>query len=290
MNTGISIAISFYNTADYLDFSIKSVLNQTFTDWELILVDDGSTDSSLSIARYYEMNDSRIKVFSDGQNKGVPVRLNEISRIAKYPIIARMDADDIMCPTRIEQQFLFLLNNPDIDLVASRCITIDSRNKVYGIKGKEGIIGKDEMIYTNPIMNPSIMGRTSWFMQNPYNEKMVRAEDYELFVRTLFSTTPPTIYVLPDLLMFYRDLGLPYLNKYLKTSVGMREIYHDLKCNRHLPLFLIYVLYIRSYLKDFMYIIIFKLKWDDFFFTKKHVTLSNSEKIEYQALLNKSVL
>ncbi|MCW1511070.1 glycosyltransferase family 2 protein, partial [Acinetobacter baumannii] len=97
----ISIGIPFYNAENFLANAIQSVINQSFKDWELILVDDGSTDKSLDIAREFEKKDNRIKVISDGLNLKLPARLNQIITISKYDFIARMDADDIMHPDRL---------------------------------------------------------------------------------------------------------------------------------------------------------------------------------------------
>ena len=102
MCTLVTIGIPFYNASQFLEYAIKSVINQTYTNWELILVDDGSTDDSLSIARSF--NDQRIKILSDGVNKGLVSRLNEIILNSRGSYIARMDADDIMHFERIEKQ------------------------------------------------------------------------------------------------------------------------------------------------------------------------------------------
>ena len=120
----ISIGIPFYNAEAYLEDAIKSVLAQTFQEWELILVDDGSSDGSLDIAKKYEQLDSRIRVISDGLNKKLPTRLNEIIKEAKFNLIARMDADDLMDIERLEKQYAFLSANPEYDLLQQVCIQL----------------------------------------------------------------------------------------------------------------------------------------------------------------------
>ena len=107
---GITIGLPFYNAENYLELAIKSVFAQTYQDWELILMDDGSTDRSLEIAK--SINDPRVSVYSDGKNKKLAARLNEIVRLAKYDYLARMDADDLMSTKRIETQMNILKNNP----------------------------------------------------------------------------------------------------------------------------------------------------------------------------------
>jgi len=107
----ISIGISIYNAEKYLVDAINSVLEQTYENWELVLVDDGSTDNSLKIAQEFAIKDNRIRVISDGLNKKLPARLNQIINEAKYDYIARMDADDVMHPQRLEKQLQFLEKN-----------------------------------------------------------------------------------------------------------------------------------------------------------------------------------
>ena len=123
----VSIAIPFYNAEKYLRDSIRSVFAQTHQDWELILMDDGSTDGSLAIAK--SIKDSRVSVYSDGKNKKLAARLNEITKLAKYDIIARMDADDLMSPTRIEKQLNILKDNLNIE-VAPTSLYIDNIREI----------------------------------------------------------------------------------------------------------------------------------------------------------------
>lgn len=121
----ISIGIPFFNAEKYLEDAIKSVLAQTFQNWELILVDDGSTDRSLEIARSFV--DPRIRIISDGSNRRLPYRLNQIINEAKYDIIARMDADDLMAVDRLEKQMKVLNENPEIDLVVTSLYSIGNK-------------------------------------------------------------------------------------------------------------------------------------------------------------------
>ena len=103
----ISIGIPFFNAERFLLDSIRSVFAQTHQDWELILVDDGSTDRSLEIAQ--SIADPRVSVYSDGKNKKLAARLNQIHTLAKFDFIARMDADDLMATDRIRRQLTFLV-------------------------------------------------------------------------------------------------------------------------------------------------------------------------------------
>ena len=126
----ISIGIPFYNAQQYLGYAIGSVLSQTYENWELILVNDGSTDNSLNIANMYAEEDSRIRVVSDSRNKKLPYRLNQLIEESTGDFIARMDADDIMHPERLEKQLSFLETNKRYDLVSTGLVSIDKDNIV----------------------------------------------------------------------------------------------------------------------------------------------------------------
>ena len=118
-NTLVSIVIPVYNGEVYLRDAIQSVVNQTFQNWKLYLINDGSTDGSLVIMEEYALRDARIKVIDDGQNKGLVTRLNQSVEIAVGKYYARMDADDIMYITRIEEQVTFLESHPDVDVLGT---------------------------------------------------------------------------------------------------------------------------------------------------------------------------
>ena len=120
----VTIGLPFYNAEKYLALAIESVLQQTYTNWELLLLDDGSTDNSLSIAQSYAQKDSRIKVISDGKNKNLATRLNELPSLAQGLYLARMDADDIMHSARIERQLSVLKAHPEIDVLGTNAYII----------------------------------------------------------------------------------------------------------------------------------------------------------------------
>ena len=128
----VTIAIPVYNGESYLRDAIQSVVNQTFQDWELYLINDGSTDNSLAIMQEYALNDIRIKVIDDGQNKGLVTRLNQSIETAIGKYYARMDADDIMYVTRIEEQVRFLESHPDVDVLGTSIMIIDNENNIVG--------------------------------------------------------------------------------------------------------------------------------------------------------------
>ena len=113
-----------YNGARYVAEAIDSILAQTFSDFEFIIVDDGSTDRSLKIIRNYEKRDARIKVISR-PNTGIVGALNDALAAAESEFIARMDADDVALPDRFQAQLDYVRNNPDVVALGSRVIGID---------------------------------------------------------------------------------------------------------------------------------------------------------------------
>lgn len=182
----ISIGISFFNDEKYLEDAICSVLAQTYPYWELILIDDGSTDRSLEIAKVYKEKDSRIRVLSDGKNKRLAARLNQIILESKYDYIARMDADDLMSNDRLEKQLKILESDSAIDLVTTGCLTIGKDNELTGVRLGENYQMNAEMILgglTN-LLHASLLARKSWCVRNKYNENRVIAQDFELWLKS----------------------------------------------------------------------------------------------------------
>lgn len=206
----ITIAIPFFNGEKYLELAIQSVLAQTYKDWKLILIDDGSTDSSLEIANKYAKTDARITVYSDGENKNLGYRLNQIPSLVNTKYLARMDADDIMHPKRIEKQLEILEANPEIDVLGTNAYSINEHNEVEGIRLAVDL-ENPEVIDCKSFIHPTIMAKTEWFRNNPYDVQAVRIEDFELWYRTReFSTFK----VLTEPLFFYREFGDNYYKKY----------------------------------------------------------------------------
>lgn len=215
MNTPlVTIAIPVYNAERYLHNAIQSVINQTYQNWLLYLINDGSTDSSLSIMNKYAEKDCRIRIVNDGQNKGLIARLNQSISLSETKYYARMDADDIMYVFRIEEQIKFLEEHPDIDVCGTSIMTIDNENNIVGSGYYEGNV--------NSFVHPSVIGRTIWFKKNSYAEWPIRAEDKELWLRT---STTSKFYAIGKPLLFYREFGVPTFSKYFATQKTLLRIY-----------------------------------------------------------------
>ena len=189
---------------------------QTFTDWELLLVDDGSTDGSLDIAR--TVDDPRVKVISDGRNMGLSYRLNQIAGLAQGDYIARMDADDIMRPERLEAQVRYLDADPKVDVIDTGAYSIDAAGSLTGIRDLGPLDSRPEAVLRQGLFcHPAVAGRAEWFRKNPYDESFRRAQDYELWCRTCSRSTFARV---EQPLLYYRESHqecYAYLRHYLDS-------------------------------------------------------------------------
>ena len=120
----ISVVMSVYNGARYLHPAVESILEQDFADFEFIIVDDGSTDGSGAILLEFAEKDARIRLIQR-ENRGLVASLNEAIALARAPLIARMDCDDIAMPDRFTRQIEYLADHPEIAIVGSHIHEID---------------------------------------------------------------------------------------------------------------------------------------------------------------------
>lgn len=282
----ISIGIPFFNAEKYLALAIQSVLYQTYTHWELFLLDDGSSDHSLNIAKAYEAKDARIKVISDGKNLGLPQRLNELSDLATGKYYARMDADDMMHPKRLDKQVSYLLEHPKIDLVGSGLISIDNENRILGIrKGitKESYNLKD-IIAGVWCAHPTIMGKTSWFKENKYDISLKRAQDYDLWIRTIETSR---FSKLPEAYLYYREASTSTIKKYINASIHTRQIFW--KNIKTLGLYNSCKMTLVSYLKLLVYIFFWMLGQTNSLIKRRYSILKKNDILEHKKNINRIV-
>jgi glycosyltransferase involved in cell wall biosynthesis len=197
----ITIAMTFYNGAATLHSAISSMLAQTFSNFQLLLCDDGSSDESLAIAHSFK--DDRVLVLSDGKRKRLPARLNQCIDLARSPYLARMDADDISYPERLQRQFDFLSANPQVDLCGSAALVIDKESRPlwrFRPPTEHARIAGFPLLGF-PIWHPAWMGKTEWFQRWRYNEQVHLSQDQELLFRSYKDSTFAN---LPDVLLGYR--------------------------------------------------------------------------------------
>jgi glycosyltransferase involved in cell wall biosynthesis len=209
----VTISCAFHNERTRVLDMIRSILAQTFTDWELVLIDDGSTDGSADVVT--RVRDARIRVYRNPVNRGLAYSLNRITRMAEGKYLARMDADDLSMPKRLEVQLAWLTKNPDIDLVGSGAVVLDPENRIRGcVKGTRGHAHICARPWNGfPLTHGSIVGKRTWFQRFPYDERMVRAQDYGMYLRAYKESVFDNI---EEPLYFYRCNKL-VLHRQLKS-------------------------------------------------------------------------
>lgn len=197
--TSISIILPAYNAERYIACSIESILSQVYENFELIIIDDGSTDRTLSIADKYAKSDNRIVLISR-ENRGLAKSLNEGIRIAKGSWIARMDADDISHPQRLKEQMLFSSQN-NIDVCGTAIALFGaSKNQVIKYPSTDKEI-KFQLSYKCPIAHPSVLMKSDLLKKHLYRENEC-SEDYDLWCRLAIDGA--NFANLPTVLLSYR--------------------------------------------------------------------------------------
>ncbi|CAA6819082.1 MAG: Glycosyl transferase family 2 [uncultured Sulfurovum sp.] len=178
----ISVVMSVYNAEVYLDEAIESILNQTYKSFEFIIINDGSTDKSLDIIEKYADKDNRI-VLINRENRGLPYSLNEGILLAKGKYIARMDADDISLPSRLEEQVSFMGNNPEIGVCGTAVLNL-STGSSWILSSTDKML-KSELLFSTVFAHPTVMMNKALLLENQlfYNETFLQSQDFELWIR-----------------------------------------------------------------------------------------------------------
>ena len=236
----ISILMTAYNAEKYICKSIDSILTQTYSDFEFLILDDGSTDNTLKIINSY--NDARIKVLLPGKIGYYAAKIKLIQE-AKSDFIAIMDADDIATPDRLHLQLQFLKENNDYGLVGSRAEWIDNNGKLLNkefpfVDTHEKI--KCNLLFVNCFVHTSVMIRNSILINNQLNYKKMAGEDFDLWIRITQKTKAKNLnkvlisYRVHDSNMCHSDWyklgeGISYLISdqlvsYFKTAILSNDI------------------------------------------------------------------
>lgn len=212
----VTIGIAFRNPGKYFDLALKSVFSQTFSDWELILVDDGSSDDSLSLAR--SVKDPRVRVYSDGLTKRLNARLNELVSLARAPYFFRMDADDVMHPERLQRQYTELARCDSDTVAGTGAYSIDADSNIVGMRHTARKFSG--FAVHQSFIHPTVAAATEWFRRNPYSESFVfhRSQDAELWCRT---ASHSNFLSLPDPLLYYREAGIFSYENYIGAQLGL---------------------------------------------------------------------
>jgi glycosyltransferase involved in cell wall biosynthesis len=204
----VSVILPAYNSEKFIGKAIQSVLQQTFTDFELIIINDGSTDKTeFEILAFA---DPKIVYLKNQTNKGLVFTLNKGIDLANGKYIARMDGDDISLPQRFKKQLSYLQENSSVDILATVVKLIDENDQDAGnwSSDAKNISSQDirrELPKDNCIAHPSVMGTTSVFKKYKFNKSQVHGEDYDLWLRMAADNV--IIHKLPEPLLKHRILS-----------------------------------------------------------------------------------
>jgi len=233
-NTGksplITVAMPVFNAGKDLKLSVLSIVGQTFQDWELIIIDDGSTDNA--VQEIEEMNDIRIKIIRDGANKGLAARLNECIDLARGCYFARMDQDDVSYPARFDKQLELLKGDPTLDVVSVQGIRISDNDEISGLMlcpvTNNVISGRPWMGFFFP--HPTWMGKIEWFRKYRYAQPAPYfCEDQELMLRSFDESRFASV---GEILFAYREREVRNLYRVIKTrwtflNIQIRFFFHS---------------------------------------------------------------
>lgn len=229
----VTVGVPFHNEARWLGDAIRSVLAQTMADFELLLLDDGSTDGSVEIARSF--SDPRISVLSDGVRRHLPARLNELVRRARGELVARMDADDVSHPARLERELAVMDADPGCDAVGTWAMLVDEDDNPLGVLESAPLPATLPIALARGVFpHATMLARRRWLLEHAYDEALTRSEDRDLWCRTVESSTfrviPEVLYVvrvspgassfLPDYLVAQRQ-NREILARYGRGSIGV---------------------------------------------------------------------
>ena len=184
----VTVLMPAFNAERYISEAVESVLSQTYTDFEFIILNDGSTDNTLSIIRDYAKRDSRIRVI-DQPNSGMGTALNKGMRLARGDLIVRMDADDVMLPNRIERQLDFMKANPDVAVASCLVYYINRQSRIIGRSTSNLRSRRDFEMYIKGgrligVSHPGVIMRKSVVLEvGGYRPQFWPADDIDLWMR-----------------------------------------------------------------------------------------------------------
>ncbi|MFA7675834.1 MAG: glycosyltransferase family 2 protein [Candidatus Shapirobacteria bacterium] len=231
-NPLVTIYMPVFNATPYLSQAIESILNQSFSNFEFIIVDDASTDDSWKIIKSYAKKDSRIVTIKNQINLGVSLTSNIAISKARGKFLARMDADDISFTNRIEKQIKFLNKHSKVVAVGGQCVVIDENNNIIGNKNfpSQNKKLKDMIFWAVPIQQPSMMINLKKLPKNFiwYTPNQSSAEEINLMFRFILYGQ---IANLEDNLLFYRHLdnSLSHKNPKATFKLTLKSRFNALK-------------------------------------------------------------
>jgi Glycosyltransferases involved in cell wall biogenesis len=188
-NRLVSVVIPCYNAEKFIRPAIDSIINQTYRNLEILLIDDGSTDSTPEILNHYARADARVKVIRNSENRKLIYTLNRGVAQATGYYLARMDADDISDLTRIEKQVNFMTQHPELDGCSTGYLKINVNGKELTFSNPKALNNtalKFISFFSTPLSHAALLAKTQVMKENPYDPEFIHSEDYELFSRMIF--------------------------------------------------------------------------------------------------------
>jgi glycosyltransferase involved in cell wall biosynthesis len=198
----VSIIMAVRNGAETIGPAVRSIQLQTLRDWELIVIDDGSTDASASIVRTF--SDARIRLTCETSSAGLATRLNQAVALSRGAFIARMDADDVCFPDRLARQVDRLQQEPRLDVLGCGAVVFDGAARLLG-ELPVGLTHEEitaQPFHGFPFPHPTWCGRAEWFHKHPYDARLMKTQDQDLLLRTFKVSYFAT---LDEVLMGYRQ-------------------------------------------------------------------------------------
>ncbi|MBO0896453.1 glycosyltransferase family 2 protein [Arthrobacter sunyaminii] len=267
----VTVGIPYTNQGKLLAEAINSVLAQTHEAWELILYGDGPDPETQRIAESY--TDKRIRHIHRNHRKGLSSALNTIAEETQTHFLARMDGDDLMHPQRLEKQMQYLNTHPDTDVVGSRAYMIDEQSTLIGSFNEPELpVRPLDFFNSNAFTHPTVMGRTKWFLENKYDETLMRAEDKELWIRTHQSSK---FAKLEDRLLYYRVSSIVDWRKQAKDSAFDRQVIRQ-HSTLVPPSFIVRKLF-TSYIKQVVVFFLCQLRQGQLVYSRKYSDLSAAD-------------
>ena len=202
----VSVIMSVYNGEEWLDEAIQSIIRQTYTNWEFIIIDDASNEATQQILNKYKP-DPRFRISHREIRNGYTINLNIAIGMCQGEFVARMDGDDISQPTRFQKQVAFLQRNPKTDLVAGFIDKIDANGNPKGIwKDDRKRISNNQirslLPWRNCIAHPTVMFRKELFKEFKYNELQIHSDDWDLWLQ--LADHGKVFGKIPELMLLYR--------------------------------------------------------------------------------------
>jgi glycosyltransferase involved in cell wall biosynthesis len=226
-NPLVSVVMPVYNAAPFVKQAVESILTQTYKNFEFIIIDDASKDNSHEIVKKLARRDKRIRLLRNKKNIGIGATMNKLLSEVKGDFIARMDADDVAYPTRLEKQVNYLLENPDVGIVGSFMNEINEKNEFVATREVPLIHEEisEQFMTMQAIQNPTLMFNKNLVLKEElyYKDTLSPVDDLDFYFRQLWYVKFANI---PEYLMSYRkhssNSSLKDIKKTFKLSLKVR--------------------------------------------------------------------